>query len=222
MHLWIAIAFSQVDTIQTNIGAIEVRQSNGGIEVGLGLNWMRYSEKTERYLPNHSGPVFRIGGFKGPFHFTGFFKPWTVELAKEIVIGGDTVQQYSDINPIRTGFEVGASKDWKALGLGAFMTHSAFLLGAAETTDEKKVEFPTSHLISIGVQVSIPILKVHLKTNKRKIEKGRLLIKSRAEYYFGDLSKSYREFGSNGLANSIEVSYEMNNIVTTILENNDE
>jgi len=207
----LATASDDIDSIEIPKTGSEIKRLNSGYSIDVHVNKIDYSEKTNKYIKDHFGPAFKVGGHMNNVFIAAFFKPWTEELQNSINNGQDTVLQYESINPIRTGFELGYSLNFKYLDADPYVGINWFILSAGKTKEKKKVDFNSSKLMSCGLNLKVPVFNTGIKTEDGFLKLGSFNVIAGAEYLIGDQSNTYSSFGKNAVAYSFGIQYKMYN-----------
>jgi hypothetical protein len=110
-----SISFSQIAVAQ-NSDTIKIQgdksnlvliKSKWGWGFGLGINQFNYENNMKKWLGNHGGPNFQgMITYKEWFILLGF-RPWTVNPQKKLSFGVDTLDEFADLNPIKTEMAIG-------------------------------------------------------------------------------------------------------------------
>ena len=95
------------DTLSIKFKQIDVVRTSWGLEVGFGISKFTYDIGTKGWLGNHTSPDIKFTLFCENISFGFNFKPWTVNPAKELIAGGDTLSTFADLNPIKIELNIG-------------------------------------------------------------------------------------------------------------------
>lgn len=205
----LSYAETKIDSITIPKTGQKIYKLNYGPTFDFHINRINYSNKTNEIIKDHTGPTFMIGGHLNNIFLSTFFKPWTVSLQKSINSNQDTVQQFEKINPIRTGFNLGYSYDLKYFAADPYVGINWFWLAAGKTAEKKEVDFNSSSLMAIGLNLKIPLFDNGIKTEDKFLKLGTFNVVAGVEYLFGDQSKTYYALGKNALSYNVGIQYKI-------------
>lgn len=127
------------------------KKASGGFGLTLGFGGAFYDSKTNSFLGNHGGANAQFDILSGPIALKLKGSVWTVNLEKDIIIGGVNYEQGDKLNPatgtIAIGWVKQVADDIYAIPYAGLST---FSLNYIEDDDAKKKELPTAYGFTIG------------------------------------------------------------------------
>jgi hypothetical protein len=92
-----------------------ITRSNIGLRLDAGVSGYTYGAMTSDWIGNHAGPNFGLALAIDKLNIGFRFKPWTVDLKKEMEFDGVTLPTVARLNAIKLDYYTGYSFDFERL-----------------------------------------------------------------------------------------------------------
>jgi len=83
--------------------SVVIVRGDWGICGAVGIAYHHYDAKNLYWFGNHGGPDFELGVMYKNFSVVGFFRPWTLNGNRDVIIDNDTLYMYAKFNDIKIG-----------------------------------------------------------------------------------------------------------------------
>ena len=90
-------------------------RSDLALRLEFAVSSYTYGKRTASWIGNHAGPNFNLALAYDNINFGLRFKPWTVDLKKEMTFNGTALPTTADLNSIKVDYYVGYSLDFDRL-----------------------------------------------------------------------------------------------------------